>query len=447
MTFTRALADLAAACAVAPAGLSDAELVLAQRALAGARHSIESSEAAVAAELAKRSRPELGKEGLAQRLGARTAENLVQQLTGSSSASARRLVRVGTLVDSLTSAASLPDSEAAEPWLAPTIALPVEAIDVIRAGLGAPSESVTSAQLASAAQTLADEAATTPVDRLAARARELRDDLDFAGIALREEERRARRYLRLIPQIDGMTRLSGLLDPESAAVLTTAIDNLTSPRRGGPRFVHEEDRARAEGIVADERTTEQLALDGLIEMIDVAVRAPSHKLFGSHRPEVRVLVTLSDLERGVGPAFIEGQSERVSVHTAIRHACGGGFQPIVFGDNGQAMHLGRVKRLHQQGQRIAIAARDGACVAFDCDRPPSWSEVHHVIPWEEGGETTVEDGVLLCRHHHMLVHNNGWRITRDGADYSMVPPVSVDPVQVPIPLRKKSAPLRRLLAG
>jgi len=59
----------------------------------------------------------------------------------------------------------------------------------------------------------------------------------------------------------------------------------------------------------------------------------------------------------------------------------------------------------------------------------------------------VTDGILLCRFHHMLFHNNGWRVIHDAAYYSAVPPASVDATRAPRPLRSKSGALRRLLAG
>ena len=62
------------------------------------------------------------------------------------------------------------------------------------------------------------------------------------------------------------------------------------------------------------------------------------------------------------------------------------------------------------------------------------------------GKTDIADGVLLCKHHHLLVHNNGWRVMRTGADYFVVPPASIDPRQVPIAAPTKSAAARRLLA-
>jgi hypothetical protein len=72
--------------------------------------------------------------------------------------------------------------------------------------------------------------------------------------------------------------------------------------------------------------------------------------------------------------------------------------------------------------------------------------VHHIHEFSKGGSTDVADGVLLCRHHHLLVHNNGWRITRLEHAYSLIPPPEIDPDQRAIPLRSKSAAVRRLTA-
>ena len=306
---------------------------------------------------------------------------------------------------------------------------------MISAGIGSPTETVTAADLSAAVASLA--VLVLPLERLAARAREARDNLDAAGVALREEQRRDRRFLKLTPLPDGMTRLAGLLDPESAAIVGSAIDAATSPRRGGPRFV---DAGTA--LVNDPRTTEQIALDSLVELVDIAVRTDA---LPGRRPDVRVLVTQHDLDRREGVGFVDGQTAAVSIATVERHACDGGLVPILFDDDGQALNLGRSQRLHSARQRTAIAARDGGCLAPDCARPPSWCEVHHIHEFGRGGSTDLADGVLLCRHHHMLVHNNRWRVDRRDGRYWLVPPSDIDSRQVPIELETKSAAVRRML--
>ena len=412
------------------ASAPDADLLDYQRELAAIARQIDLAAAAVAAEIQHRSRRELGY-GLAARLGARSPAALVQNLTGASAPAARRLVHVGAL---------LVDPH---PVLVPAVAavasgsLSAEALMVIEAGLGSPTDSVPAAALASAAAVLVG--LDLPLERLAARARELRDELDAAGVALRESERRDHRFLRLVPQPDGMTRLFGLLDPESAAVVVSAIDAATSPRRGGPRFVDADTV-----FLNDPRTTEQIALDSLVELVDIAVRCDA---LPGRRPDVRVLVTQRDLDRRAGVGFIDGQRSTVSIETVERHACDGGLVPILFDDDGQALNLGRSQRLHNGRQRTAIAVRDGGCLAPDCDRPASWCEVHHIHEFGRGGTTDLADGVLLCRHHHMLVHNNHWRVERRDGRYWFVPPPDVDRGQVPIPLATKSAAVRRLLSA
>ena len=92
--------------------------------------------------------------------------------------------------------------------------------------------------------------------------------------------------------------------------------------------------------------------------------------------------------------------------------------PILFDDDGRALNVGRTQRLFTERQRIAIAARDGGCLIPGCDRPPSWTEAHHIDEWDaHGGRTDVDDGVALCRHHHMWVHDGERRIVREGGGY------------------------------
>ncbi|MBX3100323.1 MAG: DUF222 domain-containing protein [Salinibacterium sp.] len=419
--------------ALAPANLADDALLHTQRELADARRALESASALVAAEIARRSSRDVGHSGLAARHGARSPVQLVQFLTGASASDANRLVRVGTLVDT---------DAAEQPWLKPTLGLDVPSVDAIRSGLGSPTSAVPSDALAHAARTLASEAPTLTIDALARRARQVRDDLDISSVGLREEERRSERFLRLTPLSTGMTRISGLLDPESAAIVVGAVDAITSPRRGGPRFVADEGEPAPQ---ADPRTIDQLVLDALVDLVSVATQAPSGTLFGKQQPRVRVLVALSDLEAGTGAGYLEGQQDPVSLETVERHACTAGVVPLLFTDDGQGIDLGRDERYHSPKQRKIIAARDGGCRFPQCERPPGWCEVHHIVPWSEGGNTTVDDGVLLCRFHHLLLHNNGWRIVRTGARYDLIPPGSHDPQRRPISLSQKSPALRRLL--
>ncbi len=405
--------------------LPEGELLALAREIADARRRFDSAAAAVSGEIKRRSHPDLGSQGLAQRTGARTPEKLVQQLTGVTHSEARTLVRVGDVLSG------------SSPWLAAVATavqngtLPVAAAESISSGLGAPSAHVAADDLADAAARLVECSTSVTPERLATTARAVRDALDAEGVADREASLREQRYLKLISQANGLTRIVGLLAPEQAAIVVAAVDAVTSPRRGGPRFVDPADIERAERIVNDSRTTDQLAVDALVDMVTIATRADSGRVFGSKAPTVRMHVTLAEFEARKGAATIEGQSVAVSIETIERNMCATGYLPILF-HAGQPLDVGPSQRLFTYRQQQALAARDGGCMWPGCDRPPSWCESHHIIEWRHEGPTDIENGILLCRHHHLLLHNNAWRITHDRGDYRLVPPVSVDAQQKPV---------------
>ena len=421
---------------VAPATLDDAELLAASRSIGALSRRVDAAAAAIAAEIKHRSRAEHGTQGLAQRLGARTAERLVEQTSGVDARKARVLVRAGELLT--------PD---AAPWLGDvgsgvrSGSVSVEKAEAIQSGLGAPTGAVAADDLADAAAALVRLAPSTPVDRLAARAREMRDDLDSAGVADRARLLRDRRYLTLTPMPDGMSRLVGLLDPESAALVQNAYDAATSPLRGGPRFVDPD----APNPVADDRTPVQVALDTFVDLIRIGSESDPTRLIGG-RHAVRVVVTATDLARADGIGFVEGQGEGVPVAAIERRICDTGVLPLELDATGRPLRFGRERRLFSGAQRDALAIRDGGCRFPECERPASWCEAHHIVPWSRGGSTDVDDGVLLCRHHHLLMHENGWGIRHDDEHgFVAIPPPTIDPAQTPVPMPSRSRVLRRLV--
>ena len=390
--------------------LDDASL-LRLTSLAGELTRAVSADAAlIAGEVDRRS---VGSSGLAQAAGFRTPQDLVRSMTGSTKNDAAQAVAVGRI-------ASGNDERT---WLAPvgagvaTGALSSAAAQAIANGLG--GTSLPADELGAAAAQLCDDAQSLDADTLFQRPRSLRDELDEAGIGDREAARREQRSLRFYRRPDGMSRLTWDLDPETAAIVGEVYDRATSPRRGGPRF----DSVQATRIADDSRTTEQLASDVFVDLLRAGSDADSSQLLGSGAPAVRVIVTATALADGVGHGRLEGHADPVSIETVERLACSGGTIAVRFDEHGQPLDVGREQRLFTTRQRIALAVRDGGCRWPGCERPPSWTEAHHVDHWaRDGGKTDVADGVLLCRHHHLLLHNNHWEIERRPDGLWLMPP-------------------------
>ena len=76
------------------------------------------------------------------------------------------------------------------------------------------------------------------------------------------------------------------------------------------------------------------------------------------------------------------------------------------------LDLGRPTETIPAHIRRAVIARDKHCVFPGCFQPPDACQVHHVIPRSRGGPTSVDDCVLQCSFHHLIViHRWGWELT------------------------------------
>ncbi|MGD6978730.1 MULTISPECIES: HNH endonuclease [Citricoccus] len=121
----------------------------------------------------------------------------------------------------------------------------------------------------------------------------------------------------------------------------------------------------------------------------------------------------------------------ISPTTIRAWACDAELIPVVLGGEGEVLDLGRSRRLFTRTLRRAITARDGGCTAPGCTIPAPWCEAHHIEHWEHGGPTSVDNGVLLCSHHHHAVHAGGWTISmRHGVPW-FIPAAYRDPCQRP----------------
>jgi hypothetical protein len=95
-----------------------------------------------------------------------------------------------------------------------------------------------------------------------------------------------------------------------------------------------------------------------------------------------------------------------------RLACNARRQTIVEDESGLPVRLGRVTRDPPAWMVRHLKYRDGECRFPGCGSK-RFTQAHHIVWWEQGGRTDLENLVLVCSFHHRLVHEYGWRVRRD----------------------------------
>jgi hypothetical protein len=129
-------------------------------------------------------------------------------------------------------------------------------------------------------------------------------------------------------------------------------------------------------------------------------------------PTVMVAIDLDDLLKATGQADLVGTDEHIDAETARRIACEAGLTTLI-GRRGEILDLGRSMRTAPPRFKRALAVRDGHCVFPGCRMTPNRCRAHHIAWWDrDHGPTSLENLCLLCWHHHHLVHEGGWTLTR-----------------------------------
>jgi hypothetical protein len=80
--------------------------------------------------------------------------------------------------------------------------------------------------------------------------------------------------------------------------------------------------------------------------------------------------------------------------------------------SGDVVRLGRMRREPPEWMLRQLKYRDGECRFPGCGSR-RFTHGHHIVWWDKGGTTDLSNLVLVCSFHHRLVHEHGWRLTRD----------------------------------
>ncbi|WP_309235947.1 DUF222 domain-containing protein [Amycolatopsis sp. SID8362] len=206
------------------------------------------------------------------------------------------------------------------------------------------------------------------------------------------------RELSLRRRRTGTWELTGRFDDETGTRASALLDALAE-RRG----------------TDDLRSPQERYGDAFSDAVDLALNSPELPAQAGERVHVMVAVSLADLKSGRGTATL-GDTGAITAADARLHACDCKLIPAVLGTTSEPLDLGRARRLISPGLRRALFLRDRGCAFPGCHRPPRHCQGHHIRHWAEGGLTDLANLVLLCGHHHRLLHRSGWqvRIAPDG---------------------------------
>jgi Domain of unknown function (DUF222)/HNH endonuclease len=106
----------------------------------------------------------------------------------------------------------------------------------------------------------------------------------------------------------------------------------------------------------------------------------------------------------------------LAAESARRLCCDAAIVPLLETAEGEPLAVGRKTRAITAALRRALKRRDGGC-RFPVCVNTRFVDGHHIVHWADGGETALDNLVLLCRHHHTLLHEGGHGVARDGRDF------------------------------
>ena len=202
----------------------------------------------------------------------------------------------------------------------------------------------------------------------------------------RRRRQRARRELSISRHSDGMYKLFGLFDPVAGARIDTALTAAAKKLRH-----HEDPTNRA--------TVPQRYADALERL------ATANSAAGSQSTTFLVVAEYDAVAGRLAGARLADGTPLVA-DELVKLAVEAKVLPAIFDVAGRPLWLGRASRDANDAQRIALAARDRRCVG--CGTRYNLCEPHHVVHWEHGGPTDIENLCLLCGDcHHNQVHTKG----------------------------------------
>jgi hypothetical protein len=254
---------------------------------------------------------------------------------------------------------------------------------------------------------------------------EIAEAAEAARLADLETAEAERTRMTMRRQGDGTTRISALVPDAVATRLATYLEAFANPRAPHTKTCDDDPAGESDdaGVAEDPFTRLPYprrmgeAFARFLETAD-PTRLPIH---GGDATTVIVTIPLDSLRTElatadlIGAGLVPGDDltgDRITAGDARRLACTAKILPAVLDGTGLPVDLGRAKRLFTPAQRKALLIRDQTCRTEGCDVPGTWCDAHHLEPWHNDGPTDLDNGILLCPHHHHRAHDTGYRTDR-----------------------------------
>jgi hypothetical protein len=204
---------------------------------------------------------------------------------------------------------------------------------------------------------------------------------------------------------DGTLMFEGRLPADQGALLVQALDRamewLGSNLDETPQPVR---RADALATLAERFLAEPPHADGGLNTADrfqITVHAPAD-----------ALLELGAIDTDDPPQIEDGAV--LATETLRRLACDSAIVRMLETGDGEPLDIGRKTRVIPPSMRRALKRRDRGCRFPNCTNT-RFVDGHHITHWADGGATRLDNLLLLCRHHHRLLHEGMYYVVKDGA--------------------------------
>ena len=259
----------------------------------------------------------------------------------------------------------------------------------------------------------------------------------------REREQENERKLIYYQDQDNMWVIHAKLPPEAGALVVKAIEAVATPaqlekqqqQQEPQKDVSAETFSEAVDAVEPSRFQDLLQhtrADALVAMAEhflaTANQNPQFQgLKGSERCQIMLHVDINTL-REHGPAASHAHQHChmddkhwISPKAAKRLSCDASLVTVLEDEQGRVLNIGRRARTVPAPIARALNIRDKTCRVPGCCES-RYVDAHHIKHWVDGGETSLDNLVILCRAHHRQLHQGHFtiKVEKTAADQQLV---------------------------